>query len=313
MRLQRTIKREVVFSGAGLHTGRHATVKLKPASKDTGIVFYRIDKGAVIRANIASVIDTAFATTVGFSSGSNMVKIKTVEHLLAAVAGLGIDNLIVEVDGPEIPILDGSSTELVGIIVEAGIAKQQKKMPFIKIIKPVIYEDARSRIVAIPYSGIRISYYINFEHPILRQQELTLDINEESFIREIAPARTFGFLQDVEKLKINGMAKGGSLDNAVIIGDNGVMNPTGLRFKDEFVRHKMLDLIGDLSLIGFPIQGHIILKKAGHTATVNFLKKLISYVNCYSLVSGSVSPSYIPFQPAYKTTPICDTNPMHLL
>ncbi len=286
MRLQRTIKKEVTFQGIGLHTGKYATVKLKPASRDTGMVFYRIDKGAIIRANITSVVDTAFATTLGFVSGTDIAKVKTVEHLLAAAAGLGIDNLIVEVDGPEIPILDGSSTRLVSIMLEAGIAKQGKKMPFIKIIRPVVYEDAHSRIVALPYDGARISYYINFGNHMLGQQELSLDINEESFVKEIAPARTFGFLSDVEKLRANGLAKGGSLDNAVIVGDDGVLNAAGLRFEDEFVRHKILDSIGDLSLIGFPIHGHIMLEKAGHTANINFLKKLALSVNSYSLISG---------------------------
>ncbi|GER92587.1 UDP-3-O-[3-hydroxymyristoyl] N-acetylglucosamine deacetylase [hot springs metagenome] len=288
MRLQRTIKKETTFYGIGLHTGKYATVKLKPASRDTGIIFYRVDKGAIIRANIGSVIDTAFATTIGFVNGSDVVKIKTVEHLLAAIAGLGIDNLIVEVDGPEIPILDGSSTQLVGIILDAGIAKQGKKMPYIKIKKPIVYEDAYSRIIVLPYDGVRISYCINFGHRILGQQELSIDINEKTFVQEIAPARTFGFLSDVEKLRANGLAKGGSLDNAVIVGDDGILNDAGLRFEDEFVRHKVLDSIGDLSLIGFPIQGHIMLEKAGHTANINFLKKLITSVDSYSLISSEV-------------------------
>ena len=285
MRLQRTIKKEIVFQGIGLHTGKYANVRLKPAARDTGIVFCRIDKGAIVRANINSVVDTAFATTIGFINGSDIVKIKTVEHLLAAAAGLGIDNLIVEVDGPEIPILDGSSTNLVGIILEAGIAKQGKRMPFIKITKPVVYEDAHARIVALPYDGSRISYYINFGHRMPGHQELTVDMDEKIFIQEIAPARTFGFLSDVEKLRANGLAKGGSLDNAVIVGDDGILNAAGLRFDDEFVRHKILDSIGDLSLIGFPIQGHIMLEKAGHTANINFLKRLISCVDSYRLVS----------------------------
>lgn len=289
MRLQRTIKEEVSFHGIGLHTGRHATVKLKPASRDTGIVFYRVDKGAIIRANVSFVIDTAFATTIGF----NGIKIKTVEHLLAAAAGLGIDNLIVEIDGPEIPILDGSSAKLVGIILDAGVAKQGKKMPFIKITKPVVYEDSHARVVALPYDGTRMSYNINFGHHMLGHQEITLDIDENSFIKEVAPARTFGFLSDVEKLRANGLAKGGSLDNAIIIGDKGVINATGLRFNDEFVRHKLLDSIGDLSLIGFPIQGHIMLEKGGHTANINFLKKLIASVDCYSLIS---EVAHIPHQ-----------------
>lgn len=282
MRLQRTIKKEIVFHGIGLHSGKYATVKLKPAPRDTGIVFYRIDKAAIIRANINSVVDTAFATTIGF----NGAKIKTVEHLLGAVAGLGIDNLMIEVDGPEIPILDGSSAEMVALIVEAGIAKQSKPRPFIKITSPMIYEDAHSRIMAIPYDGTRISYFIKFDHHLIRQQELTLDVHEETFIRDIASARTFGFLRDVEKLRANGLTKGGSLDNAVVIGDNGILNATGLRFKDEFVRHKILDTIGDLSLIGFPIEGHIILEKAGHTANINFLKKLALSENCYKLVQS---------------------------
>jgi UDP-3-O-[3-hydroxymyristoyl] N-acetylglucosamine deacetylase len=281
MRLQRTIKKEITFQGIGLHTGKFATVRLKPAPRDTGVVFYRIDKGAIIKANIASVIDTAFATTIGYEG----VKIKTVEHLLAAAAGLGIDNLFIEVDGPEIPILDGSSTELTGLILNAGIAKQGKKMPFIRIIKPVVYEDSHARVVALPFDGLRISFSINFNHHCLGHQELTLDMNESVFVKEIAPARTFGFLRDVEMLRANGLAKGGSLDNAVVVGDEGILNTAGLRFSDEFVRHKILDTVGDMSLIGFPIQGHIMFEKAGHTANLKFLKKLLYSTDCYTLVS----------------------------
>ena len=283
MRLQRTIKKEIVFSGIGLHTGRYATVKIKPAARDAGIVFYRVDKGALIRANIESVIDTAFATTIGYVG----VKIKTVEHLLSAAAGLGIDNLLVEVDGPEVPILDGSSMELTRMIMDSGIAKQGKKMPFIKIINPIIYEDSHARVVALPYDGMRISYCISFSHQLLGRQELTLDITESAFVKEISPARTFGFLRDAEMMRANGLAKGGSLDNVVIVGDNGILNKTGLRFSDEFVRHKILDSIGDISLVGYPIQGHIILEKAGHTANLSFLKKLVASPDCYSFVSES--------------------------
>ncbi|HEX8948223.1 MAG TPA: UDP-3-O-acyl-N-acetylglucosamine deacetylase [Dissulfurispiraceae bacterium] len=281
MRLQRTIKREATFRGIGLHTGKYASVKLKPAPRDTGIVFYRSDKGAIIKANIASVIDTAFATTIGFEGA----KIRTVEHLLAAASGLGIDNLLIEVDGPEIPILDGSAVGLAGVLLEAGIAKQGKKVSVIRITNPVVYEDSHSRVVALPYDGMRISYYINFSHHLLGHQELTLDIDEESFERDIAPARTFGFLRDEKMLRANGLAKGASLDNAVVVGDDGVLNASGLRFADEFVRHKILDTIGDLSLIGFPIHGHIMLEKAGHTANLNFLKKLLHSADCYSLLS----------------------------
>lgn len=279
--LQKTIRREVLFHGVGLHTGKHATVKLKPAPRDTGIVFYRMDRGALIRANITSVTDTAFATTIGF----NGVKIKTVEHLLSVVSALGINNLFIEVDGPEIPIMDGSSTNLAGLILDAGVAKQGKEMPVMKIRRPVVYEDAHARIVALPYEGRRISYYIHFDHHLLGEQELTIDITEKAFITEVAPARTFGFLKDVETLRANGLAKGGSLENAVIVGDTGILNATGLRFKDEFVRHKILDAIGDLALLGFPIEGHIVLEKAGHTANINFLRKLLNSVDGYLLMS----------------------------
>ena len=281
MRLQRTIKNETAFHGIGLHTGRHATVRLKPASRDTGIVFYRTDKGAIIRANVAFVIDTLFATTIGYDG----VKIKTVEHLLAAATGLGIDNLLIEIDGPEIPILDGSSTELTGLILEAGIAKQGKKRSYIKITKPVVYKDSHACIMALPFDGTRISYSINFNHHIVGHQELTVDLTEESFVKEIAPARTFGFLRDEEALRANGLAKGASLDNAVVVGDDGIMNSSGLRFHDEFVRHKILDTIGDMSLIGFPVQGHLLLEKSGHTANLRFMKKLLASTDCFHFIS----------------------------
>ncbi len=281
MRLQRTIKKEVVFHGIGLHTGKNASVRIKPASRDTGIVFYRVDKGTLIRANAASVIDTAFATTIGYDGA----KIKTVEHLLAAAAGLGIDNLLIEVNGPEIPILDGSSTELTRIILDAGKAKQSRNMPHIKIIKPVVYEDAHSSVMALPFDGMRISYSINFNHRIVGHQEMTFDLTEENFVKEIAPARTFGFLKDVEALRANGLAKGGSLDNAVMVGDEGILNSSGLRFCDEFVRHKILDTIGDISLLGFPVQGHLLLDRAGHTANLKFIKKLLASPDCFQLIS----------------------------
>lgn len=281
MRLQRTIRREVVFQGIGLHTGRYATVRLKPAPRDTGIVFCRIDRGAIIRANITSVTDTAYATTIGFGG----VKIRTVEHLLATVSGLGINNLFVEVQGPEIPILDGSSTNLVDMVLDAGISKQGKEMPIMRITQPVEYEDAHARIIGVPFEGRRITYYIHFNHHLLGEQELTIELDEKTFVKDIAPARTFGFLRDVETLRANGLARGGSLDNAVIIGDDGILNSSGLRYGDEFVRHKILDAVGDLALLGFPIEGHITLEKAGHTANIRFLRKLLASIDGYTLLS----------------------------
>ncbi|HTR45164.1 MAG TPA: UDP-3-O-acyl-N-acetylglucosamine deacetylase [Thermodesulfovibrionales bacterium] len=290
MRLQRTLKQEVTFDGIGLHTGRHATVTLKPAPRDTGIIFHRLDRAMVVRAHIGAVTDTSFATTLG----NGVVKIKTVEHILAVLAGLGIDNVIVEVDGPEIPILDGSSTELVSVILKAGIAKQGKKRPYMRITKPLTMDDGHSEVAILPYDGRKITYRIHFNHHMLGEQHMGVDLNEESFIKEIAPARTFGFLKDVEYMMAQGLAKGGSLNNAIILTDKGVINSSGLRFKDEFVRHKILDLIGDFSLIGFPIYGHVFANKSGHSTNLKFMKKLLTCPECWEIVSESVTSEIEP-------------------
>jgi UDP-3-O-[3-hydroxymyristoyl] N-acetylglucosamine deacetylase len=283
MSFQRTLKKELVFEGKGLHTGEHAVVKLKPAPKDTGIVFCRTDKGAVISANVNSVSDTAFATTLG----SNGTKIKTVEHILAAVSGLGIDNLIIEVNGPEIPILDGSSAKFVDMILKGGIARQSSERLYIEVLKPIVFKEGKTEITALPYEGRRITCQIHFKHRILGHQKMSVELEEESFIKELAPARTFGFLKDVEYLRAKGLAKGGSLENAVILGEDGVINDSGLRFEDEFIRHKILDFIGDLSLLGFPVYGHILATRPGHTANMKFIKKFLSCSDCWRIVSGA--------------------------
>ncbi|MCX8031503.1 MAG: UDP-3-O-acyl-N-acetylglucosamine deacetylase [Thermodesulfovibrionales bacterium] len=284
MRPQRTIGKEIFFEGKGLHSGCHSSVLITPAPVNTGIVFYKAGSGAIpIKASIYNVVETAFATTIE----SQGIKIKTIEHLLAAIGGLGIDNLFITVEGPEIPILDGSSTIFSGMLLEAGIIKQNRSIEYLKIKRPIVYEDYNSRIIALPYNGYCISYYINFNNKFLSQQELTIEITEKSFITEIAPARTFGFLKDVETLRKNGLAKGGSLDNAIVIGDEGILNPEGLRFSDEFVRHKILDSMGDILLAGRPIIGHIIFEKAGHTANINFLRKLLSSTEHFTIITDS--------------------------
>lgn len=236
-----------------------------------------------MKASVNAVTDTAFATTIGY----NGAKIRTVEHILAALAGLGIDNALIEVTGPEIPILDGSSIGLTDLILNSGIAKQGRKRPFIRISHPISLSDGHAEIAVLPFQGRRITYRIQFHHHLLGEQQMSIDLTEENFVMEIAPARTFGFLKDVEYLKANGFAQGGSFDNAIILGDKGVMNSTALRFKDEFVRHKILDLIGDLSLLGFPILGHIIANKSGHTTNLKFLKKLLSSPDHWELETES--------------------------
>lgn len=276
MPFQRTIKREVSLSGIGVHTGKVINLRLIPAPRDTGIIFHRVDKAISIRAKLPFVVDTSFATTIGIDGA----RVKTVEHLLASLFALGITNLNIEIDGPEVPILDGSAMLFTQALLDAGLAKQGKTKPELKITKPLYYEESRAKIIARPYRGFKITYKIFYEHPLVLEQTLTVEINEQTFIKEIAPARTFGFLKDIQYLLKNGYALGGSLENAIVLDEKGVLNGS-LRFKDEFVRHKILDAIGDLSLLGYPLQGHFIFERGGHSAHINFLKFLIetgSYV-----------------------------------
>lgn len=281
VRLQRTLKKEVSFEGIGLHTGRQVSVRLKPAPRDSGIVFFRSDKGTFINANLTTVCDTAFATTIGV----NGTRVKTVEHLMAALAGLGIDNLLIELNGSEVPILDGSSAKFVDLILKGGIANQASNRPHLRIIKPVVFKEGHTEISAMPHNGRKITYQIYFNHRLLGKQQMSIELGEKTFIKELAPARTFGFLKDVEHLRANGLAQGGSLENAIIVGESDILNTSGLRFKDEFLRHKLLDFIGDLSLIGFPIYGHIFASRSGHTTNMKFQRALLSATDCWEIVS----------------------------
>jgi len=277
MPFQKTIKSEISVSGVGIHTGKKINIRLIPAKRDTGIIFYRTDRGLPIKAKLPFVIDTSLATTIGIDG----VKIRTVEHLLASLYVFGITNIIIEIDGSEIPVMDGSAIDFAKTILKTGIAKQGKTIPSLKITKPIFYEEARSKIIAKPYKGFKITYKIFYEHPLILEQSLSIEINEQNFLSDIAPARTFGFLKDIQYLLQNGFARGGSLENALVLDEKGVLGGK-LRFRDEFVRHKILDAIGDLSLLGYPVKGHFIIEKGGHTAHVNFLKHLIES-GCYEL------------------------------
>ena len=289
MRLQKTLKGELAFEGRGLHTGRHARVRLRPAPRDSGVVFYRSDKSEFISANVNAVSDTFSATTLG----SNGTSIKTVEHLLAALAGLEVDNAIIEVDGPEIPIMDGSSTQIVDLIMKAGIARQSSGRPYIKVLRPVVFKEGNTEISAMPYDGRKITYHIHYNHRLLKNQRMSVELGQENFVRELAPARTFGFLKDLEYLRANGLAKGGSLDNAIVLSENGVVNSSGLRYPNEFIRHKILDFIGDLSLLGYPIEGHMFGSRSGHMTNMKFLKKFLSSPDCWQIVSAKDLPEQL--------------------
>jgi UDP-3-O-[3-hydroxymyristoyl] N-acetylglucosamine deacetylase len=272
IRFQRTIKNTILCEGIGLHSGKAVKVQIKPAPVDSGVVFIRTDLGGCeIKAVAANTAATSYATTLS----RNGAVVKTVEHLLAAFAGLNIDNAFVELDAEEVPIMDGSAAPFIRLIADAGIQTQEKIQAVIKIIKPVFVRDGNKQIALWPADTPSISYFIDFNHPMLKEQSLQYLPSEESFLREVADARTFGFLSDVKALQANGLAKGASLDNAVALAEDSVLNKEGLRYKDEFVRHKILDLIGDFSLAGMPIIGHIVAHKSGHALNVQMVNKLL--------------------------------------
>jgi UDP-3-O-[3-hydroxymyristoyl] N-acetylglucosamine deacetylase len=288
MRFQCTLKKEVSISGTGLHTGRNICVNLKPAPRGTGIVFVRTDRNNIeIKANVGSVADTTFATTLA----SKGVRVGTVEHLLSAFAGLNIDNVYVELNGPEVPIMDGSALPFVTMIAEAGIAHQGMRLSCLRILEPIVVIEGPCQIAVTPYEGTRITHRVNYTHPAFGEQRMGIDITTANYINELAPARTFGFLRDVEMLRSRGLARGGSLDNAIVLGETEVINKGKLRFRDEFVRHKILDVVGDISLLGLPLYGHVIANKSGHTLSIKLLKKILLSRNSWDIVSESAVPS----------------------
>ncbi len=271
LRLQRTIKNSINCEGIGLHTGRQARVRLMPAPANTGVVFIRTDLGGVkIPAVFSNTTGTGHATTLS----KNGAHVQTVEHLLSAFAGLSIDNVYVEIDSEEAPIMDGSAGLFVRMIAEAGVQVQDRPAQALKIIKPIFVREGNKQLAIWPAERPSISYFIDFNHPMLKEQSLNYHASEEAFMREIADARTFGFLSDEKALRANGLAMGASLDNAIVLGKVAVLNKGGLRYKDEFVRHKILDLIGDLSLVGMPIIGHIVAHKSGHGLNSQIVARL---------------------------------------
>lgn len=290
MRFQNTLRQEVIIKGTGLHTGREINVVLKPAPRDAGIVFIRTDKGnREIKANVRSVSDTTFATTLA----ADGVRVGTVEHLLSALSGLNVDNVYIELDGPEVPIMDGSAMPFVNMITKAGMAKQAKRVSCLRILEPVVVIEGTCQIAVTPYEGTRITHRVSYTHPAFGEQRMGIDITGTNFINELAPARTFGFLRDVEMLRARGLARGGSLENAIVLGDKEVINKGKLRFRDEFVRHKILDVVGDISLLGMPLYGHIIANKSGHTLSIKLLKKILLSRRSWEIISETpvVSPA----------------------
>ncbi len=284
MRFQRTIKNTIPCKGIGLHTGQAVTMRINPAPANTGVVFVRTDLGGCeIAASAVNTAETSYATTLG----RNGAVVKTVEHVMAALAGLNIDNACIELDAEEVPIMDGSAGPFIRLIADAGIQTQEKPRQMIKVIKPVFVRDGNKQIAVWPADAPSISCFIDFNHPLVREQSLQYAPSQGSFLREVADARTFGFLSDVKKLQENGLAKGASLENAVALTEDSVLNKEGLRYKDEFVRHKILDLIGDLSLAGAPIIGHIVAHKSGHAMNTEMVKTLLQSPQNWVLLGAS--------------------------
>ncbi|MCG2677153.1 bifunctional UDP-3-O-[3-hydroxymyristoyl] N-acetylglucosamine deacetylase/3-hydroxyacyl-ACP dehydratase [bacterium] len=272
MKYQRTIKKEINYSGIGLHTGKRVKITFKPAPVDSGVRFVRVDLEGKpqIAAEVSKVIKASRETSIG----EGEVKVQSIEHILAALAGLRIDNLEIEIDSDELPAADGSTLPFVQVLKEAGVVEQEKERKYLKLKEAVSYAKENVYLIALPNEELKVSYTIDFDHPVLRTQFASFVINEDTFTKEIAPARTFGFESEVRELKEKGLIKGGSLENAVVIGEKGILNKEPLRFSDEFVRHKILDLLGDLYLIGAPIKAHIIALKSGHEANVRLVKKI---------------------------------------
>ncbi len=279
---QRTLRRSTSCAGIGLHSGNKVTLSLKPAPADSGIRFRRSDLGGLeVPASAQHVGGINYATALT----RDTVRVDTVEHLLSALVSLGVDNAVVELNSPEVPIMDGSAAPFIYLIQEAGVKDLDAPRRYLKVRRPVSLTRVDKRIALYPSDHFKVTYSIAFDHPLLRHQSRTIRITESTFIDEIAPARTFTFLKEVEMLRQQGLALGGSLENAVVIGDTGVLN-NGLRFDDECVRHKILDVIGDLALVGHPIIGHLVVHRGGHGLHTAFAAQLLEERDAWTLVDG---------------------------
>ena len=282
---QRTLKSITRATGVGLHTGRKIAMTLRPAQPDTGVVFRRIDLAEPI--DIPARADLVGETRLSSCLVLGEVKIYTVEHLMSALSGLGVDNVYVDLDGPEVPIMDGSAAPFAFLLQAAGIEEQAASKRFIRIRKKIEVSEGDKWARLEPWDGLKFSFSIAFDHPVIERsgQSVTVDFAETSYLKEIARARTFGFMQDVESLRDSGLALGGGLENAVVLDEYRVLNAEGLRFADEFIRHKVLDAIGDLYLLGKPLLGAFSAHKSGHAINNRLLRALLAQPDAWEVVS----------------------------
>ena len=273
MRNQQTLAAAVTCTGVGLHSGQPATMTLRPAPPDTGVVFVNQRDGlnASLQASIEHCVPTELCTAIN----ANGFHVKTIEHVLSALAGLEIDNVYIDVTGNEIPVMDGSAAPFVRLIQSVGTISQDRKQPFLKIMSPIEVSEGSKRIRIEPSNRSRITYSIHYDHPLINTQTHVHDCSPHAFASQIAEARTFGFLHEVQALWARGLGKGGTLDNTVVLSKDGIVNQSGLRFLNEFVRHKVLDLIGDFSLLGTSFIGHIIAERSGHALHTRLVQQII--------------------------------------
>ena len=279
---QHTVRRSVSCTGIGLHSGRRVTMSLRPAAAGAGIRFRRADLDGV---EIAATVDNVDRLHYATGLSCNAETVRTVEHLLSALVGVGVDNVVVDLDQPEVPIMDGSAASFVYLLHEAGLRKLAAPRRYLKVTRPVSLSRGDKRIALYPSDHFKVSYTISFDHPLLRHMSRTITVTRASFADEIAPARTFGFLKEVEMLRRKGLALGGSLENAVVLDDTGVLN-SRLRFEDEFVRHKILDAIGDLALVGHPVIGHLVAHRGGHGLHTAFAAKILAEADAWRVVES---------------------------
>ncbi len=298
---QRTLRNAIKATGVGLHTGEKVYLTLCPAPVNTGIVFRRVDLDPVVEipARAESVGDTTLSTTL--EAGGE--RVSTVEHLLSAMAGLGIDNCYVDVSAPEVPIMDGSAGPFVFLIQSAGIEEQAAAKKFIRIKRKVTVEDGDKVASFLPFDGFKVSFTIDFDHPVFRDRtaHAEVDFSSTSFVKEISRARTFGFMHEIEYLRSKGLARGGSVDNAIVVDEYRILNQDGLRYDDEFVRHKVLDAIGDLYLLGNSLLGEFRAYKSGHALNNASLRALIAQPDAWEVVTFE-DEATAPI--SYSTSPV---------
>jgi UDP-3-O-[3-hydroxymyristoyl] N-acetylglucosamine deacetylase len=282
---QRTLKNVIRATGIGLHTGEKVYLTVRPAPIDTGIIFRRVDLDPVVE--IPAAAENVGETTLSSTLVKGDVKVGTVEHFLSAMAGLGIDNAYVELSAPEVPIMDGSAGPFVFLLQSAGIQEQEALKKFIRIKKTVKVEEGDKSATFLPFEGFKVSFEIEFDHPVFRgrTQTASIDFSSTSFVKEVARARTFGFMRDIEYLRSQNLALGGSVNNAIVVDEFRILNEDGLRYEDEFVKHKMLDAIGDLYLLGFSLIGEFVGHKSGHALNNQLLRRLMAQQDAWEIVT----------------------------